>query len=401
MVPFDDRWDDFFDLFPTDDVLARMTDAQMSRRFGMQKAFFQDIMPSAIRMWRVSPSRSLINAIGTIDGNSVPSGDMFRDIKDQTRILAAAVLSEALQMKDVRSVKGPDGKTLRVSQDAMAVTLADEGVTRINEVARFLKAWEMRNLAKLAVGVVKMPKVLYRGIRGRTVDVPELKGMADEKWNFRHCRLHEMQRDALLSRPLSEVSGTPILSFTSSLDIARTFSFSEGHVVEIDPASCSIMAGWATDADLAGKDHVLGKHEREWIVRLDPSFIPSPEQLSSRDRTLAFSTNDQAGIEMLHHYTEARYQLEGRKVDAWFRYNANGRGGRIVYRVNDEGWGVGPNTIKKELGFDPIPGPDRKAENLVFTHKSFPGAKAERFHTYEPQDTKDVGRRRASGRRAG
>lgn len=400
MVPFDDRWNEFFDLFPNEAVLAKMTDEEMCGRFGMPASFFEAVVPDAIRQWRVSPSRSFINILGPIHDASVPSGDMFRDIKEQTRILAGAVISEALSKAHVRSVKGPDGKALMAAGDAVAATLTDEGVEIINDQARFLKAWEMRNRAKVATGLVKLPKALYRGVRDGTIVSKKFKSFKEidgEAWNIRHCRWHESRREILLSKAFVEVSKTPILSFTSSLDIAKTFTFGEGQIVEIDPAECAIVASWGTDEALAGKDYVLNKHEREWIIRPPQDFIPSPEQVSSWDRTFAFSTNDPSGIEMLHHYTEAKYVLDGHRMKAWFRYNSNGRGGRIVFQADREGWGVGRQTLKREKGFDPVPDSDRLAEKLVFSRYSYPGAKTEYFERYEPKGPATEQTRRTSG----
>jgi hypothetical protein len=383
IVQFDDKWDDFFDIAPNDKVLASMTDEQMCRRFGMTETFFDDHLASALRLWRISPSRSMISLIGGIDGNSIPSGNMFGSIEQQTKVLAAAVLSEALHMSEVRSVVGPEvRKPLMVASDFMAAALTDEGVETINNVARYLKAWEMRNLAKVTTGLVKPPKVLYRGIRNRNIEAERLQEVKDEKWNIRHCRFHDMRRDVLESKPLVEVSGNPILSFTAKEDVAKLFTEGEGFVVEIDPSQYSVVAGWATEDGLAGKDDVINRHEREWIIRPSANFVPSPEQVKSRDRTLAFSTNDQSGIEMLHHYDEAEYVLDKRKVKAWFKYNPNGKGGRIVFQLDGEGWGEGALTIKKKFGFDPVPGPDRKAKKLHFTHKRMRFGDSEGYAPY-------------------
>jgi len=381
MVEFDHRWARFLDLLPTDTVLASMTDDEMCGRFGMDPSFFSTVVPTSIRLWRVSPSQSFINILGTFDGSSVPSGPMFKDIKQQTRILASGVLAEAIQMKDVRSVRGEGGKSLKVASDALAVTLVDDGPADLNDAARYFWAWESRNRARLAVGMIKAPKVLYRGIRDNTINI-DVKNIEGEKWNVRHCRVHEQRRDILLSRPLTDVSESPILSFTSSLDVAKVFSFHEGNIVEIDPANYTIVASWCTDEELAGKDEILGRHEREWIIRPNPAFIPSPDQLTSWDRTMAFSTNDQTGVEMLHHRTEAQYEIDGHEVKAWFRYNSNGVGGRIVFQADGQGWGVGRQTIKREKGFDPVPSPDRPAKNLVFSSTSYVGGRTEYFTPY-------------------
>lgn len=385
MVQYDDRWADFFDILPDDAVLAKMTDSEMCARFGMAPAFFDAVIPEAIRQWRISPSRSAINLVSSVE-QSTPMGHMFRDIRDQTRVLASVVLSGAMPLSLVRSIKGGDRKPLKVSHDAFAATLTDEGQMIINDVSRFFKAWELRNRAKIVTGMIKLPKMLYRGVRGKTIpySTKEVEGESGLVW---HCRVHEERHGTILSRPFAEISETPILSFTSSAEIAKYFSFDEGFIVGAAPSDFTVVACGATDEALARKDVVSGRQEREWIVRIDRSFVPAPEMVTSRDRDFAILTNDEAGIEMIHHRTVADYVLDGRKVKAWFRYNSGGHGGRVVFSVDGEGWGVGRQTMKREQGFDPLPGPGRPAQKLVFSRTKYSGAKTEYYGRYEPSRT--------------
>jgi len=370
LVPFDGRWDGFAELVPQADELAAMDDAALCARFGIPERFLAQAVPAAIAEWRQSPSRSLINVVAGVRGHR-PSGAMFADILTQTRVLAAAASPSFLPPHLLRGIKGEDGRPLRVSHDAFAATLDNEGVTLLNDIARWMMAWELRNRARVDTGLVRLPRVIYRGIRGSTVATERLAQREGEGHDIWQCRWIEMKMRALGERPLAEVSGTPILSFTSEEAVAQRFTKGEGIIVEIDPSRVMVVASWSTDAALAGKDAVLKRHEKEWIVRVDPGYVLAPEEIRPWERTLAYCTNDPAGIGMLHHEDVASYRLEGRHVEAFFRYNSNGVGGRIVFQVGDAmTFAKGRMTWRKEQGFDPLPGPGREAEGLRYFRRS-------------------------------
>ncbi len=72
------------------------------------------------------------------------------------------------------------------------------------------------------------------------------------------------------------------------------------------------------------------------------------------------------GIELLHHYTHARYELDGRRVAESFAYNRRGVGGRIIYRIVDDYAYDKLRAIKARTGFDPVPGAGRPALGLIY-----------------------------------
>jgi len=387
LICFDDRWVAFADRVPDDnDRLARMSDQDLIGHFEIDPQILREAIPIALSEWRISPTRSLINILAGING-AVPSGPMFSDLAQQTRVLAAAVKSGAVSYGDVRGVSSSKkGMLERVANDAYAATLDDHGRRLLNDIARAFHAWELRNRARIDTGLVKIPRLLYRGIRSRDIDIDgAFNQRADEAWNLRFCRLFDARRDELSKRPLTTISGTPIISFTSSESIARYYADGEGMVVEVDPAKFMVVASWSLDAALDGKDEINGKHEREWIVRVDPSFVLRPDEIKPWDRIFAYSTNDPKGIEMLDHYTRARYRLDGRLVEAYFQYNASGTGGKRMFYVNGDHFAKTRMAWRRENGFDPVPAPGRVVENLEYFDREPFSRSRRRYAPYESE----------------
>lgn len=342
-----------------------MADADLIKQFDLDAVFFTQHVPAALRRWRESPTQSAIGLLARFRAGSASVGPVFEDAFTQTRAIGSLLFVGALSPANIRSLS-KDRKLIRVG-DAIASTLDDEGRLHFFKALLGFILWESRNRAKSRLGMVKVPKLLFRGLRDRDIPISSGASRSDgEPLNFHFCRSHLARRARLLETPLQAIAGTNILSFTATRTIAEYFTGDEGSVVEIGPDAFDVVSSWSLDASLANPDPVTGRQEREWIVRVRPEFVPAPEALSSRDRTFAYSTRDPLGIEILHHYNHAHYHLEGRRVEASFAYNGNGIGGRVIYRVDDNYSFETRRTTKAKTGFDPMPGPGRHATGLIY-----------------------------------
>ncbi|PZR90879.1 MAG: hypothetical protein DI537_17535 [Stutzerimonas stutzeri] len=349
----------------TDAGLAAYSDQQLVDRFDLDPDFFQRHLPAALRRWRESPSQSLIGVLGLIAPSSAPGTQVFADMLAQTRAIGALLLADALTPNMVRSLKR-GREYLRVNGTA-AVTLDDAGRDQFFRTMLGLLVWERRNRGRCRLGTVKVPTSLFRGLRDRDIRLPkDIPAIEGEPWNLRACRIHLARRSHILHTPLQSVAGTGILSFTATRSIAEYFTGDEGSVVEIGPDAFDVVSSWSLDPELANPDEVTGRQEREWIVRVRPDFTPLPSRLTSRERTFAYSTRDPLGVELLHHEMHAKYKLEGRRVEAFFAYNSNGRGGRVLYRLDDEIAANTRRTTKMKTGFDPMPTPGRSPVDLIY-----------------------------------
>lgn len=368
LISYPASWGSALASIPEDGELAPITDVELMERFDLDPHFFTRHVPAALRRWRESPSQSPIGILGQIEASTDAEGRVFKDMSAQTRAIGSLLFIDALLPGDVRSV-AKDRKFIRIG-GSVASTLDDDGRCRFFKAMLGFVLWERRNRAKCQLGIIKMPKVLFRGLRDRDIHLPNAIPRNDaEPWNFHSCRMHLARRARLLETPLKTVAGTSILSFTATRSIAEYFTGDEGSVVEVEPAAFKVVSSWSLDPALANPDPVTGRQEREWIIRIQPDFVPSAAALSSRDRTYAYSTRDPMGIELLHHHTHARYELEGRRVEASFAYNRSGVGGRVIYRIDDEYAFDTRRTTKAKTGFDPVPGPGRPALGLIYFTK--------------------------------
>jgi hypothetical protein len=346
---------------PGDDTLAAMDVRDIAVRCGVDPEAFAEGVRRSVRQWRVSPSRSFLRAL---DNDGAGAGaQAFGNIRQQSAMLLAAAEAGFLDgSRDghLRAVLGDDGKRVMVTSDAPAVTLTEDGKDVFSRVLRAMSLYEARNAALVRTGRVKRPRALFRGMRGIDLPKVDVTHGEGEPYEVRSCRVTAARLGALLSSPLAESCGSSIVSVTSNRTVAEFFTRREGFVVEIDPDEVGIVSGWAVDGDLDGKDAVSARHEREWIVRLPRDLVPSPGQATIHDRTWLTAMAAPEAIAMVEHYDVAEFDLEGRHVRVSWLYNGSGVGGSLRFAV-DGGYPETRADIRRRLGFDPLPGPDRHA----------------------------------------
>ncbi len=121
MLRFDHGWSRDI---PSQSTLLSATTSELAEEAGIDQAVFTKAVSGAIRAWRMSPSRSLINIIRNAD-LAVPGQPMFADLLEQTRVLGAGVEDEVLPIgRDsyMRTIRGEDKKQIKVAFDAYALT---------------------------------------------------------------------------------------------------------------------------------------------------------------------------------------------------------------------------------------------------------------------------------------
>lgn len=381
MLFLDDGWLGFRDSLPRDETLATLTPAEVAELAGghLDPDLFSSALAQALRDWRVSPSRSMVNLISDIHDGS-PGEPMFKDMKTQTRVLASVIEAGAMQERDFNAVNGEDGKRRMISRDSYALTAVGDAARALNTLARTMKAWEERGRALVRTGRIKLPKALYRGIRHRDVRLPEDMTFADgSEWNFRRCEVAAAKAEAVASRPLRETCGSDILSFTSNERIAEYFTRNEGVVIAVEPSDLSLVTSWAADGSLDGHDQVTKRHEREWIMRVG-AYVPV--DVRTFDQDVMWSTGDPRGVAMLDANVSASYEMDGHTIEARFYWNASGKGGTIRFRV-DGAFSQNRAEVKRRHGFDPIPREGSDLEVDYFQHDSLPSSRKRPFARWE------------------
>ena len=366
LIRADAGWDAFWNEMPDDDRLVAMTPAEMVTATGLDAPDFGRTVSEAIRHWRNSPSSSLINILGNA-GLIEPGERLFPDINTQTQVLAAGIEGEAILQRSLNCILGDNRKPIRTATNANAMTAEGEAAAAVNRLARAFRIWEERNRALVRTGKVKLPKMLYRGIKSRDVALPDgFKADDGLVSNLRRCAIATAKAGELSAHKLADLSDTEILSFTSNEHIAEYFANNEGFVVSVDPTRLSPVAGWGTDEALAGADPVTGRQEREWIMRAG-SHVLAPEDVRINDANYYFSTSDPKGIACVDGFVKAQYRLRDHYIEARFVWNASGNGGSIHFSANRE-WSEKRGAFKKKYGFDPLPSAADRVTDLEFIH---------------------------------
>jgi hypothetical protein len=341
-----------------------MSDQDLTEAYDLHPEFFTRHLRAALYRWRESPSQSAVGILNFIEPEAPQgNGSMFPSMREQTRVIGALIYAGAIAPSHVRALT-KDKRIVRISGSA-ASTLDEDGQAAFDLAARGFSLWALRNRAKAKLGMVKVPRILFRGLRSFDINIEDLGRERSDVPYHNQCQVHLAKRTRLLGSPLSSVAGSQVLSFTATRSIAEYFTGDEGFVVELTHDQFDVLGAWCLDEPLSGPDPSTGRQEREWIIRVHPNHQPTKTTLASRDRAFCYATRDPSGIEMLHHHYHAQYVLDGRKVTASFHYNASGRGGRVNYAVDDQ-FPETRRTTKTKTGFDPVPGPGRAATDLIY-----------------------------------
>lgn len=373
IIKMDDGWNGYTALFPSDDLLVKMSAAEMAEHAGLEVDNFQEVVDYAIRRWRLNPAGSLINIVKDVDQGSAGQ-PMFADIRSQSQVIAGAILGKVVPE---RSMVGVWGGKLRengakerwqLSGDYCAMTAMDENAAKINALGRAFRVWEEKNRALVREGIVKLPKKLFRGVRNQNIKFDSsLIESGLGRWE-RKVEVHKARKGRMLESTLADFSHSEILSFTANRSIAEYFANQEGYVLEIDPKDVSVVSAWCMDAVLGGKDPVTGKEEREWIMRVG-DYSLKPENVINQTSEIAWLSRDVRGIEMVNsNSVRAKYKLNGKSIECNSYWNEAGTKAHLYFNNYDGEYrgSFKRSEFKNLYGFDPLPSSKDKVEDLEF-----------------------------------
>lgn len=362
----DDKWKQVRDL-SDQDVLA-MTPRDIASFSGMSVENLNEAIATSLREWRYNPARSMINIVANLE-KPVPGHPMFADHLKQTLTLKGVVRALPDAIRQVGPFVDPnEPKRFHRGKNGVSLTVRSGEEAWINGLARSLRVWEMRNAALVRSGKVKLPKRLFRGVRGANINTEIKIERADRPFEAFSADVAQARRDFIAGTPIEEVFFSPILSFSANEDIARRFTNEEGFVIGLDPNDYNIVSSFTLDAALDEKDAILKKHEREWIVRLPPKAIIPEKDIEIWHHDWLMVNGDYRAIALVGHSSLARYQIGDTKLEAKFVYKSSGVGGSIRFEINDDWYPRTRAEAKKILGFDPVPQSSEMVSNLEFVH---------------------------------
>ena len=359
-----------------DEMLCRASLSELAEEAGFATDDFAEVIGNGLRAWRNSPSRSILNVTRFADG-ARPGAPMFKDLRSQLQLLSAAMADHVFQPYQFKAIPDRKSEESRIRPkplklgDYTAMSADADGERLINSLAYAVRLWEERNKAMVRTGRVKLPSKLYRGLRGGNLAVTMNDLPSNLERNERDCRLMMMRARHLVDVPIVEWAHSPILSFTTNETVAAFFTRNEGFVVEFEPTIDMVVASHATDSALDVVDHFLKKHEREWILRLPADSQLVPEAIRPQSATWFAATRDYRGIPVLDSHVEAKFLMGNKEISAHWRWNNNGRGGKVVFTENEDFFSLTRAEFKKEKGYDPVPHSQSQIRNLVYSRKEY------------------------------
>jgi hypothetical protein len=357
-----------------DEMLCRASLSELAEEAGYATDNFSGVIDQGLRSWRNSPTRSILN-VTRLTTDAVPGTPMFSSLRSQHQLLSAAMVAGVFQPFQFKTIPDRENSVSRLRPSALkigdytAMTADADGDRLINSLAYALNLWEERNKAMVRTGRVKLPAKLYRGIRGGNLSVTMADLPSDLERSERDCRLMMLRAQHLVERPIVEWAHSPVLSFTTNETVAGLFTRNEGFVIEFEPTLDMVVSSHATDNALDVVDPYFKKHEREWILRLPSDAKLEPAAVRPQSANWFSATRDYRGVAVLDSHVEAKFLMGNKEISACWRWNNNGKGGKIVFRENDDIFSLTRAEFKKERGYDPIPQAASEIRNLVYFRK--------------------------------
>lgn len=369
LVQFDDKWSDFLHKLSSSQISSY---EQACEVVGFPYDYFTKVVDQAISYWRDSTTTSLLNGIANLSLKSVPTGNVFSDLIWQTRFLMMATKTKLLSRLDVRFVR--KGKIVVQVKNDNALSVEGAGPFVVNKIIRALFLYWFVNTNKN----VKLPKAIYRGIRAQDLMNHDTFGPAVAaiwKSDDTHVMKRKKAIDILIKwicdKKLHEITDAKLLSFTSSVSVAKYFSNGTGFCLIVDPTKVQIITSEVHDNDnIGGKDMMSGKAEKEYIVRIPDDYAFTPENIIINDLDYFIAEQNPMCVEMLDHDDKtASYKISGIPIEAYFQWNYSGNGGALRFRQIETGhssYFLSRIEFKKSFGFDPLPNPKNIAEITEF-----------------------------------
>jgi hypothetical protein len=371
-------------------ALARLDLEQIERVSGCgahlsEAGGLASVIQRGLKEWRVNPGRSFVRGMEQV-GSASAGDDLFRSSLDQSLFLASLMRCGAMPAASIQVAVAADGKRVQENQGLFRLGVAEKAIPAFVSILGALRLWRMANEARIETGSVRLPKRLYRGIRGRDIHV-DIPSIGDEHHLVRSMRVTEDRFRRMSDVPLHSVSTTGILSFTELRGAAQHFANEEGFVIEIDPRDVGIVSSWTLDLALSGKDEMTGRSEREWIVQVPPDLVLQPDQVAIEDGEYSIVTRDPLGVGRVSHDYQCRYSIDGRHIRSSFVYNSNGVGGKVVFhhKTAQDAYGQhSRRTFKRIHGFDPVPDDPSRVSDIEYLKVESWSGKVTRLPHVEP-----------------
>jgi hypothetical protein len=410
-------WTDFRNKLRESVLTGFNTIEELISLMGMNMEIYIKIKEHMILHWKDSLSKSIIHSIAELN-YKIPKKDtnIFKDLKTQTRFLILTSggynsrniygntmsvngLGLLSQYRDLEKIKNTDPKETERDQysnkDVMKrfVTVAgttaftvrtEEGIKKVNNILQYIWLYIFYNHYILKKGIKekthKLPKYIYRGIRGTMWQKAEkaigqqwkdmTKYHSDSK--FKHNKAmqekYDLLFDYILKNGIHKLTDGKFISFTASLPVAKYFSNKEGFVLRVETSKINIISSELTEELFDKEDYVSNKKEREYIVVVPKNYKFEKDDIIVTDEDYLIATNNPLSVGAFTHDTkEAYYDILDDKgvkwnVHAYYVWSSNDKGG-VVYGVKKDGeedynWAYGRNNIKKRFGFSPLPSED-------------------------------------------
>jgi len=360
---FDDGWSSFIAKLKT--LSGNEPLPEILSTLDISEGLYEKTIRLAVSEWKESPSRSILHGISHMNIGQIPAAgsQIFPTLEWQTRFLLQCKNHRLISILDIGVIKKSSGEKETVKGEH-ALTIKRPEV--LNNVLRCLYLYRyLNNLKK-----VKLPKVLYRGIRAHDIYNHEtLQPLVSAIWKA--DKTHEMKRKEaidimngyIITRGLNKIASSGrILSFTSSMPIAKYFANGEGIILKVDPSKVEIVTSEKHDEVFDQQDYFNGKHEHEYIVRIPDDYEFSKDDIIIVDKDYFIAENNPLCVQFFDHDNiEAIYTLNGTEIKAYFSWNSSGTGGSIRFNWDTRG------NFKKSYGFDPLPTVDN-LENISNFH---------------------------------
>jgi hypothetical protein len=362
-IEFDEHWASFLARIPEDKDLAAMSLGDLQALLDKPSPSFESHIVQAIQAWREQPQASLLNCVSkTLDGQC--QGPIFEDLLRQTRFILKAQEAGLLFRGDTIQVRDGQGQPIRLTNDANALTIRPEAMAKVGAIVRFFYLYARRNQAMIAHKQVKVPKILYRGIRYRDLIrhpyVMQAMKDLDINWGdlpHLHGRKHSLKvvNEVLTKSSLVDILHSPILSFTASRKVAEFFANGEGVVLALDTTKVPFqtITSCHHEVSMSGPDPMNGRLEQEWIIGLDRDYVVSPEALTVMDKDYLLAINSPLSVALLDHDDiKARYTMCGHAIESQYTWRTN-NSGRLEFRISGDYYTR--KGVRDKYGFDPMP----------------------------------------------
>lgn len=362
---FDD-WSPFIEKFKTIYALAD-SEKELIELMELDYNIYLKITKNSLDNWIDSTSKSLFTFIENIYKKIPKKGDfIFKTSKEQSRFLVVA--SKGMTHTNIFGSTNhtPGLNLLRIYKNLKTsnyVLLNAKDINIVNDILRYI--WLYTFWHKSKNKKLKLPKVLYRGIRlNNVLDVEYLKDKIVDKNLLQ--RIEIIKSEILNGKIYRLMSRHKFLSFTPSLNIAEYFAHkNEGFVIRVNTDKVEVITSHKSDKNLNFFNNLSNKNEKEYIVKIPSNYKFTEEDIIINDLDYLMYHNDPDAISKFdHNVYKASYKMNGIKINAQAFWTSNTKISlKFEPITEDQYYYMSRIEFKKIYGFDPLP--NEKTKHLV------------------------------------